>query len=217
MSGLYVVGGFDPAMTGHSAAVVMGVDRMTGDRWILDVWTAGNQKPDDLFDKIKDWTVKYHMNEWRIEKNAMNMMVTQSRDILNFLASRGCILKEHFTGSNKWDADFGVASMSLLFQGWESGRQLVHLPSRSQNEGVKFLVEQLTTWFPETKAKTDTVMALWFAEIRARELIFEVDGNFHMVNEYQSDNDKKRTQTIDLDYMSQASMAQGAGGWWNNG
>lgn len=217
MSGLYVVGGFDPAMTGHSAAVVMGVDRMTGDRWVLDVWTAGNQKPDDLFDKIKDWTVKYHMNEWRIEKNAMNMMVTQSRDILNFLASRGCILKEHFTGSNKWDADFGVASMSLLFQGWESGRQLIHLPTRSQNEGVKFLVEQLTTWFPETKAKTDTVMALWFAEIRARELIFEVDGNFHMVNEYQSDNDKKKTQTIDLDYMSQASMAQGAGGWWNNG
>lgn len=218
MDGLYVVGGFDPAMTGHSAAVVMAVDRFTGERWILDLWSKGNLKPDDIFDKIKELTVKYSINEWRIEKNAMNLMVTQNREIRNFLGARGCLLREHFTGNNKWDADFGVASMSVLFDGWESGKQLIHLPSRASGEGVKMLIEQLTTWEPlppgvKTKKKTDLVMALWFAEIRARELIGEGDNIFHVSNEYQSARDKERTITIDLDYMAQANT-QEVGGWW---
>jgi hypothetical protein len=218
MDGLYVIGGFDPAMTGHSAAVVLGVDRMTGIRWILDVWTKGNLKPDDIFGKIKELTVKYNINEWRIEKNAMNLMVTQDRDINKFLASRGTLLREHFTGSNKWDADFGVASMSTLFSGHERGENLIHLPARSA-EGVKALIEQLTTWEPlppgvKTKKKIDTVMALWFAEIRARELIGEMDSIFHVSNEYQSPRDRERTITIDLDHMAQAEAQNGSTGWW---
>lgn len=221
MDGLYIIGGFDPAMTGHSAAVVMGLDRMTGERWILDVWTKGGLKPDDIFDKIKELTVRYGIHEWRIEKNAMNMMVTQSREINQFLRSRGCQLKEHFTGSNKWDADFGVASMSILFDGHDRGENLIRLPSRSASEGVKALIEQLTTWEPlppgvKTKKKTDTVMALWFAEIRARELIGEMDSVFKLDNSYQSPRDRERTMTVDLDYMTQASMASGQGNWWNN-
>ncbi len=218
MAGLYIIGGFDPAMTGHSASIIMGVDRMTGERWILDVWTKGNLKPDDLFDKIKELTVKYSVMEWRIEKNAMNLMVTQNRDIRNFLAGRGCVLKEHFTGGNKWDADFGVASMSGLFDGWQERKALIHLPSRSQDEGVKALIEQLTTWEPlppgiKTKRKTDCVMALWFAEIRAREIANEVGSVFHLKNSFQSPRDKQRTLTVDLDLYGVA-MQEGAGSWW---
>lgn len=219
MDGLYIVGGFDPAMTGHSAAVVMGVDRYNGDRWILDLWSKGNLKPEDIFNKIKELTVKYGINEWRIEKNAMNLMVTQDKDIKHFLSTRGCLLREHFTGANKWDADFGVASMSVLFEGWDRNNNLIHLPSRSQDEGVKMLIEQLTTWEPlppgvKTKKKTDLVMALWFAEIRARELIGELGDVFHMENQYQSPRDKERTITLDLDYVSQAAMSQGSGSFW---
>jgi len=218
MAGLYVVGGFDPAMTGNSASVILGVDRMTGERWILDVWTKGHLKPDDIFNKIKEQTVKYGVQEWRIEKNAMNLMVTQNREIRNFLGSRGCVLKEHYTGNNKWDADFGVASMSMLFDGWAEKRALIHLPSRSADEGVKALIEQLTTWEPlppgvKTKKKTDCVMALWFAEIRAREIVGEVDNVFHVNNPYQSERDKSRTVTIDLDLMGIA-MENDPTGWW---
>ena len=215
MDGLYVVGGFDPAITGHAAAVVLGVDRMSGMRWVLDVWTAPNQKPDDLFNKLKDWTVKYHMHEWVIEKNAMNLMVTQNRDLRNFLGSRGTILKEHFTGANKNDADFGVASMSMLFDGAKEGQGLIRLPSRSQQEGVKALVEQLTTWFPQSKAKQDTVMALWFAETRARELVNDIESVFHISNDYQSERDKKKQVTVDLDYLSQTAEFGGGFGGWN--
>lgn len=215
MDGLYVVGGFDPAITGHAAAVVLGVDRMSGMRFVLDVWTAPNQKPDDLFNKLKDWTVKYHMHEWVIEKNAMNLMVTQNRDLRNFLGTRGTVLKEHFTGNNKNDADFGVASMSMLFDGALEDRGLIRLPSRSQNEGVKALVEQLTTWFPQTKAKQDTVMALWFAETRARELVNDIESVFHMNNSYQSERDRAKQVTVDLDYLSQIGHEGGGSEWWN--
>lgn len=212
MDGLYVIGGFDPALTGNSAAVVMGFDSATNERWVLDVWTKGNLKPDDLRDKIKEFTIKYRINEWRIEKNAMNMMLSQDREINQFLSARGCVLKEHFTGKNKWDHDYGVASLTNLFYGWEKNEQLIHIPSRSQNEGVKSLIEQLLTWFPETKSKTDCVMALWFAEIRARELVDQMDHQvFHLENIYASARDKEKMITVDLDYLS---TRQENGGEW---
>lgn len=215
MDGLYVIGGFDPALTGHSAAIILGVDRVSGVRWVLDVWTKPNCKPDDLFDKIKQWTDKYRVNEWVIEKNAMNLMVTQNRELRNYLGSRGAILREHFTGNNKNDQDFGVASMSMLFDGAKEGRGLIRLPSRSQAEGVKQLVEQLVTWFPQSKAKQDTVMALWFAETKARELVNNVESIFHVKNEYVSERDKTKRITVDLDYMSQAASGAASHEWWS--
>lgn len=221
MDGLYVIGGFDPAMTGHSAAVVMGIDRMTGERWVMDVWSKSHCKPDDLFGQIKSMTVKYRINEWRIETNAMNLMVSESRELKSFLASRGCLIRGHYTGKNKWDADFGVASMSVLFDGYEKGHNLIRLPSRSSGEGVKMLVEQLTTWEPlppgqKTKKKSDCVMALWFAELGARDVVSQQDTVFHVANPYQSARDKEKTITVDLDYASQAAMQQGNGAWWGN-
>jgi len=217
--GCYIVGGFDPAVTGHSAAVVIAMDRRTGIRWVLDVWTSPT-KPDEIFDKIKEWTIKYKINEWRIEKNAMNLMVTQNREIREFLATRGCLLREHFTGSNKWDSDFGVASMSVLFDGWEQKRQLIRLPNKT-NEGIRALIEQLTTWEPDppgvkSKRKTDCVMALWFAEIRCRELVDEISRaeETHFFNPYLSERDNSRRVSIDLDYMSQAAISDDPNSWW---
>jgi len=218
--GCYIVGGFDPAVTGHSAAVVIAMDRRTGIRWVLDVWTAPT-KPDEIFDKIKEWTVKYRMNEWRIEKNAMNLMVTQNREIRQFLATRGCILKEHFTGANKWDTDFGVASMSMLFDGWKEKRNLVRLPNKSA-EGVRALIEQLTTWEPDepgrkTKRKTDCVMALWFAEIRCRELNEETSSmEWHIHNPFASERDLNKQVVIDLDHYSQNAINEGVQTWWSH-
>jgi hypothetical protein len=143
----------------------------------------------------------------------MNLMVTQNRDLRNFLGSRGTILKEHFTGANKNDIDFGVASMAMLFDGALEDRGLIRLPSRSQQEGVKALVEQLVTWFPQSKAKQDTVMALWFAETRARELVNDIETAFHLNNPYQSERDRAKQVTVDLDYLSQTNLLDGQGSW----
>jgi hypothetical protein len=141
------------------------------------------------------------------------MMVTQDEDINNFLRMRGCALREHFTGANKWDADFGVASMSSLFDGWEKGGNLIRLP-RATSEGVKALIEQLTTWEPlppgmKTKKKTDCVMALWFAEIAARDLMNNLGSTVFMHNEFLSSRDKERNITIDLEFAHQAQVQNG--------
>lgn len=212
MDGLYVIGGFDPAITGYAAAVVLAVDRNTGIRWILDVWTAANQKPHGMTEKVKELTLKYHINEWAIEKN-MHQLI-HDRDLRNFLGSRGCLLREPYTGNNKNDTDFGVASMSALFDGALEERGLIRIPQRSQNEGVKAFLEQLITWFPGSKARQDTVMALWLAEGRAREMANNMESFFHVENEYQSPRDKQKRITIDLDHMAQAA-AMGGESWWS--
>jgi hypothetical protein len=208
MDGLHIIGGFDPAITGYAAAVVVGVDRRTGVRWVLDVWTAANQKPHGMTAKLKELTLKYGVNEWVVEKN-MHQLI-HDHELRNFLGSRGCVMKEHYTGNNKNDLDFGVASMSMLFDGAMDDKGLIRIPQRSQNEGVKAFLEQLITWFPQSKARQDTVMALWFAETRAREISNGETNVFHLSNSFLSDRDKQRRMTVDLDHMAVAGMQD----WW---
>ena len=69
------------------------------------------------------------MVEWRVEKNAFQIMLTRDPEIRSFLAARGVLLAEHYTGNNKRDPDFGVASMSVLFDGWAEGTALIDIPS----------------------------------------------------------------------------------------
>lgn len=221
MAGLYIVAGLDPAMAGNTAAVVMGVDRQTRKRWILDVFN-GRTTPDDLRDLIRNWTIRFGVMEWRVEKNAFQIMLTQDREVRQFLASRGCTLKEHFTGNNKWDVDFGVSSMRDLFGTWvavqgknykASVPPLIDLPSRVNSEGTKALVEQLVTWYPDApkSQKTDTVMALWFCEIRARELTDEGYGKSHLDNPYLPPRLQADRMVVDLDTYYAESMTPNLG------
>jgi hypothetical protein len=214
MDGLYVVAGLDPATTGCTAAVVMGVDRQTGRRYVLDVYNRAGTLPHELRDLIKSWTERYKVMEWRIEKNAFQGSIIQDIDLRAFCNARGCLLAGHFTNGNKWDADFGVASMALLFEGWEYDRNQIQLPSPHQSEGVRSLVEQLCSWFPATKGKTDTVMALWFAEIRARELLEVNDGGYHLGNEFSSLRDTENQLVIDVDYVLTQGGSHGWDGRW---
>lgn len=209
MAGLYVVAGLDPAMVGNTAVVVMAVDRTTRKRWVLEVVNK-TTTPDQLRELMKALTVKYSIMEWRVEKNAFQIMLTQDRDIRQYLANRGCVLKEHFTGANKWDEAFGVASMRDLFGTWRPAigakyeavvPALIEFPTRYGDEGMKAMAEQLVTWHPEAPKhqKTDTVMALWFAEIRARELTDEGFGKNWMDNPYLPPRLVEDRMVVDLD------------------
>ena len=173
MDGLIVVAGLDPAMAGYTAAVCLGIDIANQKRYLLDVSNVQGMKPDHIRDLMKDWTDKYGVSEWRVEKNAFQAMLTQDREVREYLSARGATLKEHHTGNNKWDTDFGVASLTTLFYGYEEGSNLIEFPSTHMSEGLKALIEQLVTWYPEApkSQKTDTVMALWFAELAARDRI----------------------------------------------
>jgi hypothetical protein len=209
MEGLRLIAGLDPAVSGHTAAVLLGLDRVTGKRWLIDVANRQGMKPDEMRELIKEWTVKYGIHEWRIEKNAFQGFLTQDSDVRSFLATRGVTLADHFTGNNKHDAEFGVAAMSHLF---EMG--LIRLP-RAQTESVKALVAQLISWQPKLPkgVKTDIVMALWFAELRCQELVDTAMGGLHTKSIFQTRYDKSQQRSVTYEDFRDESLVT-AGSWW---
>ena len=172
---IYTVIGLDPAMAGATGAVVVSYSRTDGMIYVLDCINMTEPSPQKIQDLIEDWVEKYRPQELRIEINAHQKAYALDDNLRNFLAQYGCQLNSHFTGKNKWDTSFGVASMATLFGNTRDGRfqdnNLIELPSNEGSEGLKTLVQQLITWKPDTRNPTDTVMALWFAIIRIRELM----------------------------------------------
>jgi hypothetical protein len=198
--------GLDPAMVGDTAAICYAVDRISHKRYIVDAIKITRPTPAQIRQLITDWTNVYAPSEWVVERNAFQSFLTQDEGIRQFLASKGTILREHHTGNNKWDAGFGVASMSTLFgskqaDGKHHRDNLIHLPS-DQTENIKSLIEQLITWSPTTKGKTDMVMALWFCEIKVREWLNQgIHATHHMKNPFLSRHEKSKRMVINIDEL----------------
>jgi len=171
----YTVIGLDPAMTGNTAAVVLTYNRIDSMIYVLDAVNMTEPNPMKIRTLIEDWVQRYKPQELRIEINAHQKAYALDDDLRTWLSTYGCQLNSHFTGKNKWDTNFGVASMASLFGSLRDGRfqdnNLIELPSNEGSEGLKALVQQLITWKPDTKGADDCVMALWFAIIRVRELM----------------------------------------------
>ena len=202
MEGLLVVAGLDPATAGHTAAVVIGLDLASQKRYILDVFNKPGITPEAMRDMVKNLTDRYGIAEWRIEKNGFQGFLVHDRELTEYCASRGTLIRPHFTGMNKHDADFGVASMTSLFSGWQDKNQLIELPSTHGSEAVKALVEQLVIWAPEAPrgTKTDTVMAFWFAELACRDRIAAITGfnRSHLKNPFATKADLRGRMNISL-------------------
>jgi hypothetical protein len=171
----YTVIGFDPAVSGRSAFVAVTYNRADGRVYVLDCVNMVDPTPQKENALIKEWVERYNPQEFRVEINAHQKYYAMDSELREYLASYGCQLNSHFTGKNKWDVGFGVASMASLFGTIHDGRfqdnNILELPSNEGSEGLKALVQQLITWKPDTKNPTDCVMALWFAIIRIRELM----------------------------------------------
>lgn len=209
----YIVAGLDPAVqTGFTAAVCMVVDRKTGKRYIVDIFNK-QVRAIELRRMIEDWTEKYGINEWRIEKNAFQAFLTQDRELNQFLAARGVRLKEHFTGANKRDADWGVSSLEQLFRGWEDNAAMIDIPSQAQNEAIRQFKEQLVTWYPDAPKtqKIDTIMAFWFAELAARDVCknLGMQPQTHLDNPFLSANDLAGRTVINIDDYLRDQRAMG--------
>ena len=213
LNGFSFICGLDPAMVGDTAAVCYAVDRVSHKRYIVDATKITRPTPAQIRQLIVDWTNVYAPSEWIVERNAFQSFLTQDEGIRTFLASKGTILREHHTGNNKWDAGFGVASMSTLFgtkqaDGKHHRDNIIHLPS-DQTENVKSLIEQLITWSPTTKGKTDMVMALWFCEIRAREMLnVGLNQKTHMRNPFLNHNERRRQVVVNIDQLLQDKERQ---------
>ncbi len=206
LNGFTYICGLDPAMVGDTAAICYAIDRATSKRYIVDAIKITRPSPAAIRNLIFDWTSLYSPSEWIVEKNAFQSFLTQDEGIKMHLASKGVQFKEHHTGSNKWDAGFGVASMASLFgtkqfDGKHHRDNLIHLPS-DQTENIKALIEQLITWSPTTKGKTDMVMALWFCEIRAREMLnYGKYQTHHLKNPFLSKYEQSKRTVVNLDKL----------------
>jgi len=202
-----IVMGIDPAMSGATAAVVVAVNIETRERYVLDVMNMTEPTPEKIKGLIQDWTIRYQPNVVVAEKNAFQLFLTKDEAIRDFLSSRGVQFREHFTGNNKWDVDFGVASMASLFGNvrenkFEKSSNLINLPSSDKSEGVKALVNQLITWKPDMKKgqPTDCVMALWFTEIVIREWLERINsGPLFMTSRWATRKQLQNQFVVDLD------------------
>jgi len=206
--GQWVIGSIDPASSGDSFILLYSVDRQSQMRRVLNCWTRNNTTPAWYAEQIESLTELYHVNEWVIEQNAYAAWLIYDQRIQDFCRRQGVKITPHYTGRNKQDPDFGVASIAPLFGGLKrihegTGRSehdhenLIELPDPNCSEGVKALIEQLITWVPNRRGKDlkqDGPMALWFAELRAREILgFGQRRRVHHVNNpYLSRVDRDR-------------------------
>jgi hypothetical protein len=66
----------------------------------------------------------------------------------------------------------------------------------------KALIEQLITWSPTTKGKTDMVMALWFCEIKAREWLNNgIHTTHHLKNPFLSRYERGKRMVVNIDEL----------------
>ncbi len=191
MEGIHSILSIDPAGTGQAFALMYGVDRQTGERWVLDAWMHSGSSNVTLYgDLIQRWHDEFSYAELTIEKNAGTWLLNDER-IVRFCRDRGIKIVQHYTSDNKNSAAWGVASLAPLFgtthrQG-EGGKpvhnddNVIHIPGPDKNAAIKALLEQLITWQPGKRGnqlRQDGPMALWFAETCARTLLgFGQRGN----------------------------------------
>ena len=218
MAGKYVIGGCDPAIKGHAGLVVIAVDKASGKRFLLNAWNLKAPTAEELKTKMREVTEHYHVSEWRVEKTGLLQFFTQDAPFRMWFASRGVRFTEHTTGRNKWDAAYGVSSMAPMFgeydRAWDTPRAewrevtpaLFELP-RPMKDGIKALIHQLVTWTPEldpSKIPCDMVMALWFADVGAREFLGHRtggSGNVAMLgrsNRFVSPRSQRKRTVVNL-------------------
>lgn len=216
IEGTYTIIGLDPAMAGATAAVVCTYNKADGRIYVLDCVNMTEPTPRKITTLLEDWIVKYKPQELRIEINAHQKAYVLD-DVLNeYCQTHGVQLKPHYTSKNKWDSNFGVASMASLFGTIHDNRfqdnNLIELPSNEGSEGLKTLVQQLITWKPDTRNPTDCVMALWFAIIRIRELMQQSGmGVKYTTNRWATRAQRSERGSINLDdaYSEQWNQTYG--------
>ena len=210
MHGHEIIAGCDPSVKGHAGIIILAFDRATGVRRLLNAIDMKAPTPKALKDEMKRVTDAYQVNEWRVEKTGLLQFFTQDEELRLWMAARGVRFSEHNTNaSTKWDPAYGVASLSSLFGAYEhAGGEvkeiappLIELPIPMK--GVRLLVNQLITWTPTLdpkKVPQDLLMALWFAEVRCRELTVRSNIQAKPVRlaRFVSRNARKGRRTVSL-------------------
>lgn len=219
--GQYIIGSIDPAASGDAFILIYAVDKPSQMRRVLNCWSRTNTTPAWYAEQIENLTPHFGIHEWVIEQNAYANWLIYDERVQTFCRSNGVRITPHYTSRNKQDPDFGVASIAPLFGALQrihegsgraehDGKNLIELPDPGLSEGVKALIEQLITWRPNVRGKDlkqDGPMALWFAELRAREMLGlgAKKQQHHIHNPYLSKADARQRIVIPRGYAASVS------------
>jgi hypothetical protein len=226
MPGLYTVLGVDPAADGFTAMAVVGYDKTSGCRYVLDGFNMAKTPPALLISTMKSLILKHQVREMVVERNAFQGFLSRNEDLRAFCFANGCLLTEHYTGAQKWDENLGVAALAPLFLScathdlerdvWTPTpfeQHLISLPNPKFSSFVDALITQLTTWQPRTGRQltvTDMVMALWFANIGIQKVIDHArNAPRHLDNQFATRADVRSRAVVNLQSIREEKLRRG--------
>lgn len=166
--------GLDPAgdgpQAGFTAMVLVGVDRPTGRRFLVDLANHKSMKSSQMKSQVLDWCSRYRVHTFAYEnKGVQRQIFAHDQEFRSQLTSLGTRMSDRVkthSGAGvggKGDPQWGIDAMSTPFHNglWSLpwGRQTDIETRRRVGE----LEEQLMR-FPMEGAPTDLMMALWIAE-----------------------------------------------------
>lgn len=167
--------GVDPAgageQAGYTAMVVLAIDVVSGQRFIVDMVNQKQMRAPQIKDQIIDFADKYPLSQIVVETNGLQSQIFQyDMELISKLTQRGIRFVPHITHGKsgrggKWDDQFGVESMGPMFYNNQISVPYADINSRRKSGE---LFEQLSQ-FPMGTV-TDLVMALWFADLGCREI-----------------------------------------------
>jgi hypothetical protein len=169
--------GVDPAghgkQAGYTAMVLLGIERTTGRRYLVDLVNQRSMTQPQMQAQIFDWVSRYRVRSVRYEAVALQAQIFETAEFRRHLTAHQTRMDAHRTHSKsgaggKWDTGWGVEAMSPTFH-----NSMVGLPhgDAKTKRAVGELEEQLMR-FPMQGAPTDLMMAYWIAETGCR-LLFE--------------------------------------------
>jgi hypothetical protein len=181
--------------------------------------------PELLISTIKRLVLAHGVRELVVERNAFQGFLTNSADLREFCYTNGCLLNPHYTGSQKWDEDLGVASLAPLFLScadhdvaadtWSPRpleKRLITLPNPKFANFVDALTSQLCAWQPEANKRkqrgpTDLVMALWMASIGIQRVLDQAKNTpKHLANPFLTRADARSRGVVNLHEMREAQL-----------
>lgn len=162
--------GLDPALGGVNCLMAV---QITGSKlYVLDIIEdTGLARNEQIMDRLEEMVLRMQGKGGMVTDvviEAMNFQRGLARDErLRDLATRyGFQIREHLTGTNKYDADIGVPSMVSTFIKGEF--DIAYGDDDRTRRMADTLREQLLRWRPGIKGnilRQDQVMALWFVWI----------------------------------------------------
>ena len=168
-----VVGGVDPAVTGTTSIVIVGLDTETGKRYLIDNHAQKGMGVDDTKSKILDFTQYYKVSEWVIETNGFQKQLFQDdKEFKNKLRAYGAIATPHTTTGQKWDYHLGVVGSFRPLLDEPQPDCLYSFPMADSlgNEVSTMLIHEMKVFY-KNASKQDRIMSLWFAEIGIKKIL----------------------------------------------